>query len=183
MLERQQQKDTGGVVLLRGTRKEVTGWRPVSRENGRLGIVQGKLYLYGGICSEMIDEVATYDLASGRWQQVQTKGNTALMGRIGHSAHLYSESELLIFGGQSRQREQAKGAVCLNDTRILDTSTLIWSQLRTIGTPVEARRNHASCLVGQQLVVLGGVATHNHYLSDLVCLDLESNKWTKSEYS
>ena len=85
--------------------------------------------------------------------------------RMGHTA-LQIGSNLLIQGGFYFNEEQQKGAgmrqgsqlkaAYLNDLRILDTSTFLWSRLRVSGTPPLPRYGHTCNISGPDIIIFGG---------------------------
>jgi hypothetical protein len=44
----------------------------------------------------------------------------------------------------------------LNDIRVLDTETYIWSRLRVSGTPPEHRFGHTMDISGSDIILFGG---------------------------
>lgn len=84
---------------------------------------------------------------------------------MGHTA-MQIGSNLLIQGGFYFNEEAQKAAgmkqgnqlrsCYLNDLRILDTDTYVWSRLRVSGTPPLPRYGHSCNISGPDIVVFGG---------------------------
>ena len=84
---------------------------------------------------------------------------------MGHTA-MQIGSNLLIQGGFFFDEEAQKAAgfkqgsqlrnCYLNDLRILDTETFVWSRLRVSGTPPLPRYGHTCNISGPDIIIFGG---------------------------
>ena len=84
---------------------------------------------------------------------------------MGHTA-MQIGSNLLIQGGFFFDEEAQKSAgfkqgsqlrnCYLNDLRILDTETFVWSRLRVSGTPPLPRYGHTCNISGPDIIIFGG---------------------------
>jgi Galactose oxidase, central domain/Kelch motif len=93
-----------------------------------------------------------------------------LKERYGHSIISYKDL-LLLFGG--------KGLGCyFNDTWAFNVEGKAWEQVRTTGAP-GPRGGHASCVVGNCMIVYGGKGTG--LLSDVWALNLVTYEWKNLE--
>ena len=85
--------------------------------------------------------------------------------RMGHTA-LQIGTNLLIQGGFYFNEETQKSggmkqgsqlkSCYLNDLRILDTETFVWSRLRVSGTPPLPRYGHTCNISGPDIITFGG---------------------------
>lgn len=87
--------------------------------------------------------------------------------RTGHSAVILGGSSMFVFGGGDATRT-------LNDLHVLDLTTLCWSRPADTGALPLARAGHATCAVGDYLLVMfGGAAPDGSYMNDLHMLDVD----------
>ena len=47
-----------------------------------------------------------------------------------------------------------------------------WKFIKTIGDPIDPRRNHAAALAGRYMIVHGGISPKDQYLNDYWALDI-----------
>ncbi|KAL4466060.1 hypothetical protein ABPG74_004297 [Tetrahymena malaccensis] len=161
---------------------EQNHWKPDIRECQSL-IVEGKKgYLFGGVGKELYNTIVELDLETFKWQEVKTSqmnGNIP-SARFGHSCNLYKKN-LIFFGGEYRQTQnQIKFRDCLLDVYSYNLETRTWKYITCTGGPLQPRRNHASCIIGRNLLVHGGVNNKDQSLRDMWFLDLGTQTWSES---
>ena len=109
---------------------------------------------------------------------------------------------MVIHGGFKLREDELKkcgllqGSPCvssyLNDIRVLDTDTLVWSRLRISGTPPDSRYGHSLNISGSDIIMFGGW-THksgnreNHEIKRDNCeyfqiWNTESMAWRQGSY-
>lgn len=82
------------------------------------------------------------------WEEIKTeKGGPA--PRYDHSAAVYADHYLLIFGGSSH-------STCFSDMYLLDLQTLEWSQPDTQGANITPRSGHAGTMIDENWYIVGG---------------------------
>lgn len=89
-------------------------------------------------------------------------------GRCGHSMSVRSKS-LVLFGGFDGRRR-------LNDLHIFDTSSLIWTQPKTLGASPHPRQYHSAEIVDEILYLFGGY-DGTTWPSEIVTLDFRDLTW------
>ena len=47
-----------------------------------------------------------------------------------------------------------------------------WKFIRTIGDPIDPRRNHSAALAGKYMIVHGGISPKDQYLNDYWAFDI-----------
>ena len=72
--------------------------------------------------------------------------------------------------------KEAKQRECLNDVLIFNPERDEWTEIVPESLPCEPRRYHSSCVVGNQLVVHGGINGRQTYLSDLISINIGKNE-------
>lgn len=149
----------------------VKGWKPECREGQSCLIANDQIVLLGGHNNYPISRLSYFNIYSSEW----TKGPDSDLKRTYHSATLYRQSYLILFGGMGTYNSHYKTRECLNSC-VLYTATN--NTLRNIKISneviVEPRRQHSACIIGKFMLVYGGVNTKKEYLSDLRVLDLKA---------
>ena len=97
------------------------------------------------------------------------------MPTIGHTACLWQDKKLLIYGGENEHREH------LSDVVIFDIETATWTSPAVSGPIPKGRCRHAATLYDEKLFVSGGLTgPHNDTLNDVCYLDLRTWTWSRS---
>lgn len=69
-----------------------------------------------------------------------------------------------------------KSRETFSDAWSFNTHTLEWKFIKTIGE-IEPKRNHEACIVGNFMVIIGGINHEDQVLDNINALNLESGKW------
>ncbi|XP_033843088.1 tRNA wybutosine-synthesizing protein 4 [Periophthalmus magnuspinnatus] len=124
------------------------------------------LFLFGGknAAQEILGDYNIMDLSQNRWTEVSVDG-AAPEPRFSHSACSY-RGGVVMFGGLGRR------GVPLGDTTLLKPteSGFCWQRLDIKPAPV-ARYSHAAHVIGDKLLVVGGVWLASH-VPGLAVVDL-----------
>ncbi|XP_042446205.1 acyl-CoA-binding domain-containing protein 4-like isoform X1 [Zingiber officinale] len=123
---------------------------PIARGGQSTTLVGSKLFMFGGEDRKrkLLNDLHTLDLTTMTWEEIGTK-NASPAPRFDHSAAVYADQYLLIFGGSSH-------SICFNDLHLLDLRTMEWSQPQTQGAYVTPRGGHAGTLVNENWYIVGG---------------------------
>ncbi len=162
------------------TKKQQIGTVPVARMNHTLVAVGGgKAVLWGGKDGKGGCPATIYvlDVNSGAWSELKSsklimpkrgkKSRGAPCVRWGHSACLLQQREgsfIVIFGGRD------KDAV-YNDAWLLSVSDGSWQLLDAAFAPAP-RALHAAVMMGEQLLVFGGMNLETHAFDTLFKVDV-----------
>lgn len=178
--------------------------RPSPRSAHTLVIAGEFAYMFGG-CDKRRppgpnNELYKLDMSDKSffyWSKVPTDdGGLVPAPRWHHTAHMYNERTMLVFGGFSAD----KVSRYFNDLWLYDTKSEKWSQpppAETIpdqsglpslkrpwaGVP-QPRGAHASTLVGSRLMIFGGyggAGFSRRDFADLHALDMETMEWEEVE--
>lgn len=60
-----------------------------------------------------------------------------------------------------------------------DLTEISYKEVKTTGSIPEPRTDHSSCMVDNQMAIIGGVTAKNVYLDEIYLLNLDSMIWTK----
>ena len=94
---------------------------------------------------------------------------------LGHTACLWQDSKLLVYGGENEHREY------LSDLVIYDITTSHWTQPDIRGSIPKGRARHAAAVHDDKLYISGGLSGPDNYTSDEICfLDLKTWTWSRS---
>ncbi|KAJ5314520.1 uncharacterized protein N7443_001404 [Penicillium atrosanguineum] len=137
----------------------------------------GRIYAFGGFdqdTDEVYNHVLRLDLNTLRWDLVDNYGDIPGV-RMGHTATLYQDNKLIVFGGENEHREY------LSDVVILDLSTFTWTLPEIQGPIPRGRARHAAVIHDDKLFIDGGIAEENNLvLDDLTYLDLQTWTWSRT---
>jgi N-acetylneuraminic acid mutarotase len=154
------------------TTLKTPGWVPETREGATLNVMEDRLVLYGGGSHTVYSDACTMHVQHPAWTRVDLNDPE---GRLGHTA-VACEDGILVFGGLTQFSSETKMRECLNTQKIL-TPSLRWKYLKATGNFVVTRRYHSASMVGNQMLVFGGLSERNKVLGDLAVLDIRKLKW------
>jgi len=131
---------------------------PLARSGHTAVAVGNKLAFFGGWDGNTtFNDLWVYDISGRTWLKPKVKGMLP-RARHGHSMVLAAEGRMVIFGGWA---QGAKGhPEYLNDTRVFDTSSMMWIRPRIAGQQPPKAYWHQAVMVGKQMVVIGGYSGH-----------------------
>lgn len=137
-----------------------------------------EIYAFGGFdqyTDEVYNHVLRLNLDTRQWSLVDNYGDIPGV-RMGHTATLWQDEKIMIFGGENEHRAY------LNDVVIFDVRTAHWTQPEVYGTPPKARARHAATIFDDKLFVVGGLSglDNNTILDDFCFLDLKTWTWSRS---
>uniref|UniRef100_A0A0E0NN11 Acyl-CoA-binding domain-containing protein n=1 Tax=Oryza rufipogon TaxID=4529 RepID=A0A0E0NN11_ORYRU len=122
----------------------------ISRGGQSVSLVGSRLIMFGGEDNKrrLLNDLHILDLETMMWEEVKTgKGGPA--PRYDHSAAVYADQYLLIFGGSSH-------STCFSDIYLLDLQTMEWSQPDTQGAHINPRSGHAGTMIDENWYIVGG---------------------------
>ena len=136
-------------------------------------------------CSEVESRHSTVDVSGQLWRHTGSEngyfnlmlyyGLPVLTAHLGHTACLWQDSKLLVYGGENEHREY------LSDLVIYDLKTSHWTQPEIRGPLPKGRARHAAAVYDDKLFVVGGLSGTETYTLDEICyLDLKTWTWSRS---
>ncbi len=97
--------------------------------------------------------------------------------RYGHSMHYYpGNNVLVVFGGRNDANYEKAGTSYMNDVWVLELERLTWvrwDDSESPESPPEGRYSHCSEVLGNSVVVFGGLGEANYCRADVFMLDME----------
>ncbi|KAG0535556.1 hypothetical protein BDA96_04G376000 [Sorghum bicolor] len=117
----------------------------------------------------LLNDLHILDLETMMWEEIKSeKGGPA--PRYDHSAAVYTDQYLLIFGGSSH-------STCFNDLYLLDLQTLEWSQPDAQGAHITPRSGHAGAMIDENWYIVGGGDNANGS-TDTVVMNASKFVWS-----
>lgn len=168
---------SNGIPVLHTQPIRTTGERLASLLGASVTTVGDTIYVFGGF-DQYSDEIYNklYRLCykdACEWTQVlYTKGEPPAK-RNDHSATLWNQDKLVIFGGNSEED------IYFNDIFVLDLPTMTWSMPEVHGFIPEGRIRHSATIHGNKLYVAGGIKVDPSpsFADTLLTLNLETWEW------
>lgn len=155
------------------------GQRPACLVSASVTYVgNNEIYAFGGFdqyTDEVYNHVLRLNLENKQWSLVDNYGDIPGV-RMGHTATLWQNGKVLIFGGENEHRTY------LSDLIIFDIKTAHWHQPEIRGQPPRGRAKHAAVIHDDKLFIVGGVSglDNNTVLDDFCYLDLKSFEWSRT---
>ena len=165
------------------------GNAPLGRLNHSASLIGTRMFIFGGWNKDaFFNDLFVLDLAAMAWTQPETSG-PAPLPRMGHVATVIG-SNILIQGGFSYDKSNVSDKMgsklkesYLNDLRVLDTETFVWSRLRVSGVPPRHCYGHSMDISGSDILVFGGYGIFQKQQGDVVdyfvILDTDSMTWSR----
>ncbi|XP_046717518.1 host cell factor 2 isoform X2 [Silurus meridionalis] len=148
---------------------------PNAREGHTLCVVKGKLYLFGGSCDpeakECLPGVYCFDVVTLRWEKLDVGG--VALKTLRHSSAALGDN-IYVYGG-------IVDGTPTDDLMMFNTVSMIWTPIKTSGTPPSARYNHTCAVVNEEIFLFGGCEADGSYYKDIYVLNIETLTWQKTE--
>ncbi len=166
-------------------KRQTTGAVPSARMHHAMAATgDGRVVLFGGKEQKgpCAATVHVLEVGTGAWSELKRAGRERAKGRAkkgaaagaagpaarwGHSATLVALQQgpaVVVYGGRDQER-------VFGDAWLLDVAEAAWEELPTATAP-EPRVFHAATMVGEQLLVFGGMNLENQAFATLFKLDV-----------
>ncbi|TYZ57148.1 hypothetical protein PybrP1_002034 [[Pythium] brassicae (nom. inval.)] len=135
-----------------------------------------KIVVFGGFAAEKrMNDVWVFSTELKIWEQKHPQGlwDGLPQCRGAHSATLVQD-KMYVFGGYGGN---GFGRTDFNDLHALDLGTFRWEEIATEGEKPEPRSGHQTCLVKEQLFVVGGWNSFKQF-HDMFAFDLPTRTWS-----
>ena len=150
---------------------------PESREQFSFNYdsITNNIFLFSGNSSYIgSQQLWKFNLFNFQWTSIKPNGYN-IDARSGHTAIIY-KSKLIIFGGRYLHNTLMADLDYYN----IDNNTSTIGQVNT-NFFLKLRRNHISCLIGNQMFIHGGIDEEGEYLDDSYLLNLNGQfRWIKA---
>lgn len=138
-----------------------------ARGSSAVGVIDGKIYVAGGLAPATVAEFSSYDPSTDRWETLPD-----LPEPLDHAAAATVDGVLYVLGGRSGGIGGVSGSVYLFDPALGE-----WTQGADMPTP---RGGVATAVVGRRIFVIGGEGnpdTESGVFDDVEAYDTEADTW------
>ncbi|CAG9331840.1 unnamed protein product [Blepharisma stoltei] len=161
--------------------KRTEGFIPEARVGATMVVVNGNIYLFGGQAGDRLNDIKMLDYKTYHWESVNpstisNKIQEFPEPRVGHTAVSYKNS-FIVYGGGGAFNQTLHLRGCFPLVHVFDTINLQWQTFKPLGRPPDARRNHGAVIIGNTMIIYGGIDSNSRVLSDLCGLNLEAMQW------
>lgn len=151
---------------------ETSGEKPDGLMEHTTVMYNDELYLFGGHTSGIFnDKLYKFNPKSRMWKIVQCTGNIP-SPRSGHTC-VVSDDCMYIIGGI--WFEQVMNSVYYNDIYCFKFKTREWTKINLSNTSFIPREKHISELIGDNIIIYGGLTYQNTLLNDLWMFNIKEN--------
>lgn len=163
---------------------------PDSREGATMNLITRNgnpfvLCIFGGCGNAVSSKFCRFVIQENIWDIKHLALSQKILVPVrlyNHTSNLYKTTQLILFGGRRMEGTALSPQILNNRTYSIDASDMQIRQLAisSIQAPTP-RRNHSAAIIGDCLVVHGGVTEDDNaeYLNDIWDLDLTKLKWKK----
>ena len=140
-----------------------------------LNATETEIILYGGFSSNIhSNSLWKLTTANFTWTNLPSTSMQPDI-RIGHTGIIF-KNKFIIFGGRYIQ------VPILADLDVYNIDTNTWSNPAVNTTRyLKLRKHHIACLIGQHMLIHGGIGENGEYLDDCNLLSLNPFKWTEAQ--
>ncbi|XP_047340080.1 RING finger protein B-like [Impatiens glandulifera] len=156
----------------------VRGEIPQAREGHSASVIGKCLYIFGGsgmsahtLKAEYYNDLYILNTETFEWKRAETSGISPAR-RCTNTCSSWKNNIIVIGGEDSND-------YYLSDVHILNTDTLVWKKLITLGQPFTPRGGHTTVVLGKNIFVFGGFADESSLHDDIFMLDMDTRVWTK----
>ncbi|CAG8433759.1 11081_t:CDS:1 [Ambispora gerdemannii] len=132
------------------------------------------LYVFGGFhqyTDEVYNDLYRLNVSEMKWEDVIYLKNSPPSKRNDHTASLWNDDKLVIFGGMD-----AEDQFC-NDIVYLNLKTMTWERPVVQGNIPPGRAKHSATIYQDKLYIVGGTMEEGEVLMGVNCLDLITWTW------
>ncbi|RCH78917.1 hypothetical protein CU097_000619, partial [Rhizopus azygosporus] len=171
---------SGIITQLHNTLGEV----PPPLVGASVNVIKDKVYVFAGRLAssrKMTNFLYILDLNTLQWTRhiPPPDSDKPPQPRYFHSASVYQENQLIVFGGMGYSRLSTGELCVMDDVAVLDIATMCWKKMRiqpSLYSP-QSRYAHLSTVVEDRLIILGGQDLESNYLDEMNVLNLKTWEW------
>ncbi|KAJ7956489.1 BTB-kelch protein [Quillaja saponaria] len=156
----------------------IRGEGPEAQEGHGAALLGKRLFMFGGTGKPLdtnnernLNDLYILNTETYVWKCATTTG-TPPSPRDSHTCSSWKNKFIVIAG-------EDKHDYYLTDVHILDTDTLIWRELNTLGQMLTPQAGHSTVSFGKNIFVFGGFTDIQNLYNDLYMLDVDSGLSTK----
>jgi hypothetical protein len=168
--------------------REASGDKISCIVNASFTVVDNVCYIFGGFhqyTGELYNDLYRLDLSTCHCSTVIYTKEKPPSARSDHSAALWNEKYIVIFGGDNEEDDY------LNDVVLLNLETLTWERPDIRGLVPLGRSKHSATVYHNKMYVVGGTCRPSddesddedevpHFANEVCILNLENMTWERS---
>ncbi|KAF0538908.1 galactose oxidase [Gigaspora margarita] len=121
-------------------------------------------------------QIQIFDTKSYTWSAKSASGST-IASRIGHSAVLTQDGNIIIYGG-SLLDSSGNVATVFSDIAVLNTNSWVWFVPSVSGTSAPPLTDHSAALYKNYMILaFGSTSASNLYTNNIYILDIQNYTW------
>jgi hypothetical protein len=164
-------------VLFSWSSKRTYGNIPASRVGATLTSIGNDFYLFGGQKGDRLNELKCLNYERLSWSTINpVKDMEMPEPRDGHTT-LAFRTFLVVYGGAGAFNSSLHTRTCSPLIHILDTQSLHWKIYKPLGRLADPRRNHGASILGNSMLIYGGINNNSEVLSDFQAVHLDQMQW------
>ena len=163
-------------IISSSTRKTSGGSEHPSKRWGHSVILYNKtMIIFGGRhLQRSLSNIYSLDFTTLTWTKIEPN-NIPPQARDSHSAVLYKNTDMIIFGGNGSTGK-------LNDLWNFNFNDKKWSKILVEGLVPCARDGHLSSLIyNKYMIIYGGLNEKDEVTNDIYLFDISNKKWIECE--
>ncbi|KAG0166862.1 hypothetical protein DFQ28_010146 [Apophysomyces sp. BC1034] len=151
-------------------------------------VIDDRVFVFGGCLvssHKVTNHMYVLDLKSFVWtRHIPSPDSDELPSpRYFHSANVYNNSWIVIFGGIACSASSGQGLCVLNSIALFDTTKMAWkcpTIQPSLFSPMP-RYAPLAAINQDKLIVIGGQDLNNNYVNEINVFDLQSLEWIQSK--
>lgn len=157
--------------------KRTYGNIPSSRAGATLTPINNEFYLFGGQSGDRLNELKCLNYSTLTWKTINpVKDMETPDPRDGHTT-LAFRHYLVVYGGAGAFNSALHTRTCSPLLHLLDTQSLHWKIYKPIGRLPDPRRNHGASIVGNSMIIYGGINNNSEVLEDFQAVNIDLMQW------
>ena len=164
-------------VIFSWSSKRTYGNIPGGRVAATLTSIGSDFYLFGGQCGDRLNELKCLNYERLSWSTINpVKDMETPDPRDGHTTLAFRHF-LVVYGGAGAFNSALHTRTCSPLIHILDTTSLHWKIYKPLGRLPDPRRNHGACVLGNTMIIFGGINNNSDVLNDFQAVNLDQMQW------
>ena len=152
-------------------------YKPCSRIDFSISKVGNKIYVYGGVCSRLFNELWVYNVDKNKWNQIPISEKDDPTPRKGHTSIIIKDI-LFIYGGEIPKERPYEDLITYN----LTTNKFYFPKIHG-KRKINQRIGHILVGTNQTFLVQGGMDVRTHTIENSAYFyNIFGNYWQKLEY-
>ena len=170
-------------TLFTWNQKLTYGNIPSSRASATLTSINNNFYLFGGQSGDRLNELKCLNYTTLTWSTISPIKDMEIPDpRDGHTTVAF-RNFLIVYGGAGAFNSALHTRTCSPLLHILDTQDLHWKIYKPLGRLPDPRRNHGAVIIGNSMIVYGGINNNSEVLDDFQAVNIDQMQWFAMKFT